>query len=107
VCVVKQAAHPSFLLTLAQVLEVMLGAVSIRPGLGPAQRAANCTAVAMAALAGLGPLARHGRSSSGGGGGGSSSDAAGADKLAGKVLQLASCLLEEQVRWVGAADWAL
>lgn len=70
----------------AQVLEVLLGAVSVRPGQFAAQRAANCTAVAMAALAGLVPLAKRGRSEGGA-----------ADKVAGKVLQLASCMLEDQV----------
>lgn len=70
----------------AQVLEVLLGAVSVRPGQFAAQRAANCTAVAMAALAGLVPLARRARSEGGA-----------ADKVAGKVLQLASCMLEDQV----------
>jgi hypothetical protein len=70
----------------AQVLEVLLGAVGMRPGQSASQRAANCTAVAMAALAGLVPLARRSRSEGGAG-----------DKVAGKVLQLASCMLEDQV----------
>jgi hypothetical protein len=60
----------------------------VRPGLPPAQRTASSTAVAMAALAGLGPLAR--RSSRG-------EAVAGGDKLAARVLQLASYLLEDQV----------
>lgn len=68
------------------MLEVLLGAVSMKPGLSQAQRAANCTAVAMAALAGLVPLARRTRSEGGAG-----------DKVASKVLQLASCMLEDQV----------
>ena len=55
------------------------------------QRAANCTAVALAGLAGLAPLAKRMRTESG------------ADKLAERVLQLASCMLEDQVctnkRW--------
>jgi hypothetical protein len=58
----------------------------MKPGLSQAQRAANCTAVAMAALAGLVPLARRTRSEGGAG-----------DKVASKVLQLASCMLEDQV----------
>lgn len=74
----------------AQVLEVLLGGVSVRPGQSAAQRAANCTAVAMAALAGLVPLAKRGRTEGGA-----------ADKLAGKVLQLASCMLEDQVSQAG------
>lgn len=65
---------------------MLLGAVSIKPGQPPAQRAANCTAVAMAALAGLVPLARRSRS-----------EGVASDKVAGKVLQLASCMLEDQV----------
>lgn len=69
-----------------QVLEVLLSAVSVKPGQPPAQRAANCTAVAMAALAGLSPLVRRSRSEGGLG-----------DKIASKVLQLASCMLEGQV----------
>lgn len=48
------------------------------------QRAANCTAVALAGLAGLAPLAKRVRGD-------------GADKLAEKVLHLASCMLEDQV----------
>jgi hypothetical protein len=68
------------------VLEVLLGAVGLRPGQPASQRAANCTAVAMASLAGLVPLARRSRSDGGAG-----------DKVAGKVLQLASCMLEDQV----------
>jgi hypothetical protein len=53
------------------------------------QRAANCTAVALAGLAGLSPLAKRVRDD-------------GSDKLAEKVLHLASCMLEDQVRlgWV-------
>lgn len=50
------------------------------------QRAANCTAVALAGLAGLSSLAKRVRG-----------DASGNDKLAEKVLQLASCMLEDQV----------
>lgn len=69
------------------MLELLLGAVSVKPGQFAAQRAANCTAVAMAALAGLAPLVRRSRSEGGA-----------ADKVAGKVLQLASCMLEDQVR---------
>lgn len=74
----------------AQVLELLLGAVSVKPGQFAAQRAANCTAVAMAALAGLVPLARRSRSEGGA-----------ADKVAVKVLQLASCMLEDQVSCTG------
>lgn len=49
------------------------------------QRAANCTAVAVACLAGLGSVAKRARGD------------AGADKLAERILQLASCMLEDQV----------
>jgi hypothetical protein len=49
------------------------------------QRTANCTAVALAGLAGLSPLAKRVRGD-------------GSDKLAEKVLHLASCMLEDQVK---------
>ncbi|KAF8072444.1 hypothetical protein HT031_000103 [Scenedesmus sp. PABB004] len=82
--------------TQLQVLEVMLGAVSLKAfaplaaaagrAAAARQRAANCTAVALAGLAGLGPLAKRALRGEGG-----------SDKVAEKALQLASCLLEEQV----------
>lgn len=77
-----------------QVLEVLLSAVSMRARQSPAQRAANCTAVAMATLAGLAPLARRSRMEG--------ASVVG-DKVAGKVLQLASCMLEDQVSKGGPA----
>lgn len=76
-----------------QVLEVLLGAVSVQAGQSVSQRAANCTAVAMAALAGLGPLVRRSRTE----GAGSAGAGQAGDKVASKVLQLASCMLEDQV----------
>lgn len=82
----SHAPQPALVFGAAQVLEVLLGAVGMRPGLSQVQRAANCTAVAMAALAGLVPLVRRTRSEGGAG-----------DKVASKVLQLASCMLEDQV----------
>jgi hypothetical protein len=82
---------------LPQVLEVLLAAVGVRSGQPEAQRAANSTAVAMSALAGLGPLVRRSRSEGGGG-----------DQVAGKVLQLASCMLEGQVgSCLGVGLWQI
>jgi hypothetical protein len=85
------ALEKHYILLLPQVLEVLLAAVGLRPGQPEAQRAANSTAVAMATLAGLGPVVHRSRSEGGAG-----------DQVAGKVLQLASCMLEGQVGpWLG------
>jgi hypothetical protein len=77
-------------------LQVMLNAVNVKSFSAIAvtsgrpaaawQRTANCTAVALAGLAGLSPLAKRVRGD-------------GSDKLAEKVLHLASCMLEDQVRF--------
>lgn len=81
-------------------LQVMLGAVNIKSFAAltaaagrPAamkQRAANCTAVALAGLAGLSSLAKRAQSQG-------PHAHSGSDKLAERVLQLASCMLEDQV----------
>jgi hypothetical protein len=56
------------------------------------QRTANCTAVALAGLAGLSPLAKRVRGD-------------GSDKLAEEVLHLASCMLEDQVNLLFNIWW--
>jgi hypothetical protein len=90
------ALNNDCVLLLPQVLEVLLAAVGLKSGQPEAQRAANSTAVAMAALAGLGPLVRRSRSEGGAAG----------DQVAGKVLQLASCMLEGQVGFgLGSGLW--
>lgn len=82
---IPAAWHPQVMLNAVNVKSFAALAASSGRAAAARQRAANCTAVALAGLAGLAPLAKRVRGD-------------GSDKLAERVLHLASCMLEDQVR---------